>query len=394
MFGGGGGGGGGGEARILYHGTSLEAILAIQESGFRVDLSGTNAGAMLGPGVYVTTTLQKALNYAKREGVPGKEPNPAAGGVFELEVNLGRCYTVRSNTPGERTGWASQGYDSAWAAAGIIGVMEENCVRDPARIVRIRNVMLGNTGEARRLGYEVRGGRLEVSAAFVQEQQRLLLEAAQASEVWDAPGSRVAGVASSSTLAAKVTQGGWNVDEEMIYVATLTGMIITLPTNRPVPGITVKEVKAQTFQRQGIPPALQTLVFAGEELEDGPLGDYGIQNKSTLHLALRLRGCRGCQVCAQSTWLGHASPESGLRLRSRQECEVGPSADRETVLQCVSQQGQALRDASTELQADKEVVLVAVAQDGLALQFASERLQRDDEVRSVAFAQPGSVHDP
>ena len=136
MFGGGGGGGGGGEARILYHGTSLEAILAIQESGFRIDLSGTNAGAALGPGVYVTTTLQKALNYAKREGVPGKEPNPAAGGVFELEVNLGRCYTVRSaagpgkTTRAERTGWASQGYDSAWAAAGIIGEMEENCVRE------------------------------------------------------------------------------------------------------------------------------------------------------------------------------------------------------------------------------------------------------------------------
>jgi hypothetical protein len=31
---------------VFYHGTSLEAILAIQESGFRVDLAGTNAGAM------------------------------------------------------------------------------------------------------------------------------------------------------------------------------------------------------------------------------------------------------------------------------------------------------------------------------------------------------------
>ena len=30
--------------------------MAIQESGFRVDLSGSNAGAALGPGVYVTTT--------------------------------------------------------------------------------------------------------------------------------------------------------------------------------------------------------------------------------------------------------------------------------------------------------------------------------------------------
>ena len=55
----------------FYHGTSLEAIMAIQESGFRVDLSGSNAGAALGPGVYVTTTLLKALNYA--EGAAGKQ---------------------------------------------------------------------------------------------------------------------------------------------------------------------------------------------------------------------------------------------------------------------------------------------------------------------------------
>jgi hypothetical protein len=164
MYGGGGGGGGGEVSHYrpteFYHGTSLEAILAIQDSGFRVDLSGTNAGAMLGPGVYITTTLAKALNYAK--GNAGSL-NPAAGGVFQLEVDLGRCYTVRSNTRGERKGWASQGYDSAWAAAGIIGEMEENCVRDPARI-RIRNVVLGNTGEAERLGYVVRDGRLGVSA--------------------------------------------------------------------------------------------------------------------------------------------------------------------------------------------------------------------------------------
>ena len=46
----------------FYHGTSLEAALTIQEKGFDVDLSGSNAGAMLGPGVYITTSLQKALN--------------------------------------------------------------------------------------------------------------------------------------------------------------------------------------------------------------------------------------------------------------------------------------------------------------------------------------------
>ena len=49
----------------FYHGTSLEAILGIQANGFRVDLSGSNAGQALGEGVYMTTTLEKALNYAK-----------------------------------------------------------------------------------------------------------------------------------------------------------------------------------------------------------------------------------------------------------------------------------------------------------------------------------------
>ena len=44
----------------FYHGTSLEAILAIQQAtGFRVDLAGSNAGAALGSGVYVTTTFRR-----------------------------------------------------------------------------------------------------------------------------------------------------------------------------------------------------------------------------------------------------------------------------------------------------------------------------------------------
>jgi len=141
----------------FYHGTSLEAILAIQQAGFRVDLSGTNAGAALGPGVYITTTLEKALNYA--HGLPNNR-NPARGAVLVLEVDIGRCYAVRFNNVAECTGWQQRGYDSAWAAEGVIGEREENCVRDPARI-RITNVVLGHTGQARSLGYVVRNGRLE-----------------------------------------------------------------------------------------------------------------------------------------------------------------------------------------------------------------------------------------
>jgi len=70
----------------FYHGTSIEAALEIQEYGFDVSRAGTNAGSLLGPGVYCTTTLEKAMDYAKG--------NPASGIIFELRADLGRCKTL------------------------------------------------------------------------------------------------------------------------------------------------------------------------------------------------------------------------------------------------------------------------------------------------------------
>ena len=97
-----------------------------------------------------------------------------------LEVALGRCYRVRSSSQEERTSWAAHGYDSAWAAEGVIGIREENCVRDPARI-RITNVVLGNTRAAQDSGYEVCNGRLRnvVGGEAVKEAQRDALAASR-----------------------------------------------------------------------------------------------------------------------------------------------------------------------------------------------------------------------
>jgi hypothetical protein len=75
-------------------------------------LSGSKAGAALGRGLYVTTTLQKALNYAER--------NPRQGAILELRVQLGRCYNVAVDDS-NRTKWKEMGYDSAWATGQKIG---------------------------------------------------------------------------------------------------------------------------------------------------------------------------------------------------------------------------------------------------------------------------------
>jgi hypothetical protein len=117
----------------------------IQENGFDVKKSGGNAGKALGRGLYVTTTLEKALQYAK--------PMPCKGAIFELRVELGRCYIVTANDR-NKANWQNMGYDSAWAAEDIIGEREENCIKDPRppRVV-IQNITLGHTGEANRAGY-------------------------------------------------------------------------------------------------------------------------------------------------------------------------------------------------------------------------------------------------
>jgi Ubiquitin family len=73
-----------------------------------------------------------------------------------------------------------------------------------------------------------------------------------------------------------------------VFVKLLTGRIITLDVE---PNDSIESVKHQIYEYSGKSPDQQHVIFAGKPLANGrTLADYRIQEESTIHLVLRLRG--------------------------------------------------------------------------------------------------------
>lgn len=113
------------QSYITYRGTMMFNAMRIMTTGFSPSFDG-----MLGPGVYVTKSFEKASRYTLHS-------NGDVLAVLRLNVRVGRVKKINyQGHPLQKT-WHEHGYDTAWVPpnCGMVNSgQEENCVYDPSRI--------------------------------------------------------------------------------------------------------------------------------------------------------------------------------------------------------------------------------------------------------------------
>lgn len=110
---------------IMYHGTTLKNAARIMNEGFR-----RSTGGILGPGVYVTRSFEKASNYPTQS-----YGQPLA--VLKLCVRVGKVKKITYQGHPLQMTWHMHGYDTAWVPpnCGMVpSGLEEDCVYDPRHI--------------------------------------------------------------------------------------------------------------------------------------------------------------------------------------------------------------------------------------------------------------------
>uniref|UniRef100_A0A8B9LVR5 PARP catalytic domain-containing protein n=1 Tax=Astyanax mexicanus TaxID=7994 RepID=A0A8B9LVR5_ASTMX len=110
----------------MYHGTTLSNARQIVRNGFI-----PSSGGMLGPGVYVSRSFQKACAYPQVLP-PGEERV-----VLKIRVRVGKVKRIDYNGHPLQYTWHQHGYDTAWVPpmCGMVpSGLEEDCLWDPKRI--------------------------------------------------------------------------------------------------------------------------------------------------------------------------------------------------------------------------------------------------------------------